>query len=60
MLGWFRKDPLKKLEQQYKRKLNEAKEAGEKYGDRAKQADLYAEAEALLAQIEAIEAGQAG
>jgi hypothetical protein len=59
MFGWFKKDPVQALERRYKAKLAEAKDAGEKYGDRAKQAELYAEAEALLAELEALEAQQA-
>ena len=54
MFGWFRSDPKTKLERAYRAKLQQAKDA-EKYGDRAKQADLYAEAEEIWKQIEAID-----
>jgi hypothetical protein len=54
MFGWFRKSPRELLEQRYAAKLKEAKEAGEKYGDRALQARLYEEAEAILAELDAL------
>ena len=54
MFGWLKKNPRKALEQRYAAKLKEAKEAGEKYGDRALQARLYEEAETLLAELDAL------
>ncbi len=58
MFGWFRSDPKKQLQRKYEAKLREAKDA-EKFGDRARQADLYAEAEAIYQQIEELEREQA-
>lgn len=55
MFGWFRSDPKKTLKKQYEAKMKQAKDAGEKHGDRMLQAQLYAEAEALLAQLDAVE-----
>ncbi|MCO4745228.1 MAG: Lacal_2735 family protein [Proteobacteria bacterium] len=56
MFGWFRRDPIKDLERRYQAKMKEAKEAGEKYGDRQLQAALYTEADELMKQLEALEA----
>ena len=53
MFGWLRSDPVKKIQRQYAAKLKEAKEA-EKFGDRARQANLYAEAEALYERLQAL------
>lgn len=55
MFGWFKRDPLKDLERRYNAKMKEAKEAGEKFGDRQLQADLYAEADGLLQELKALE-----
>lgn len=55
MFGWFRSDPKAKLRRAYEAKVKEAKDA-DKFGDRAKQADLFAEAEEIWTQIEALEA----
>ncbi len=52
MFGWLRSDPRKKLQKRYEAKLREARDA-EKFGDRALQASLYAEAQALLDELEA-------
>ena len=55
MFGWFKSDPVKKLQRAYEAKLKEAKEA-EKYGDRGLQAQLYSEAEEIYARLEAAQA----
>jgi hypothetical protein len=55
MFGWLRADPVKKLQRRYEAKVKEAKDA-EKFGDRAKQAELYAEAETLLQELDAARA----
>lgn len=55
MFGWFRRDPVKKLQRAYESKLKEAKDA-EKFGDRGLQAQLYAEAEAIYTELEAAQA----
>lgn len=49
--NWFRKTPAARLQKEYEAKLKEAKIA-EKFGDRALQANLYAEAEAILKKID--------
>jgi hypothetical protein len=51
MFGWFASDPVKKLQKRYEAKLAEAK-AAEKFGDRARQASLYAEAEAIYEALQ--------
>lgn len=53
MFGWLRGDPVAKLQKRYEAKLKEAKDA-EKFGDRAKQADLYAEAEVIYEELERV------
>lgn len=55
MLSWFRADPRKKLQRQYEAKMKEARDA-EKFGDRARQAELYAEAEDLYKRLEGLDA----
>jgi len=55
MFGWFRSDPVKKLQKAYEAKLKQAKDA-EKLGDRALQADLYGEAEVIYVELEAAQA----
>ncbi|MEM6925955.1 MAG: DUF6435 family protein [Myxococcota bacterium] len=52
MFGLFKSDPVRKLQRQYEAKMKEAKDA-EKFGDRAKQAELYTEAEAIYERLEA-------
>ncbi|MBX2802030.1 MAG: Lacal_2735 family protein [Myxococcales bacterium] len=59
MFGWLRSDPKKKLQKRYEAKMRQAKEA-EKFGDRALQAELYTQAEALYAELEALEAETPG
>jgi len=58
MFGWFKSDPIRKLQRQYEQKMKEAKEA-EKFGDRARQAELYTEAEAIWARLEATRSASA-
>jgi hypothetical protein len=55
MFGWFKSDPMKKLQKAYEAKLKEAKDA-EKFGDRGLQAQLYGEAEEIYVQLEAAQA----
>ncbi|MDQ7729302.1 DUF6435 family protein [Halomonas sp. SpR8] len=57
MLDMFKRDPKKKLQQEYERKLQAAMEAS-RNGDMRANATLTEEAEALLAQIQRIEANQ--
>ncbi len=52
MFGWFKSDPVRKLQREYEAKMREAKDA-EKFGDRARQAELYTEAEAIHERLEA-------
>lgn len=54
MFAWLRPDPRKKLRRRYEAKMQEAARA-DRFGDRALQAELYAQAEALLQQLEALE-----
>ena len=54
MFGWFRSDPKKKLQKQYEAKLREAHDAMNKQGDRGLHAERMAEAEDILARIEAL------
>ena len=58
MFGWLRPDPVKRLERRYQAKVEEAYKA-EKFGDRVAQAALYAEADVLLRELEALKAQQA-
>ena len=55
MIWPFRSDPIAKLERKRARKYKEAMDA-QKYGDRALQAELYAQAEAIEREIEALKA----
>ena len=55
MFGWLRSDPVKRLEKRYQAKVKEAYDA-EKFGDRVRQAALYAEADVLLKELEALKA----
>lgn len=57
MFGIFKRDPKKKLQQDYERKLQAAMEAS-RNGDMRANATLTEEAEALLADIKRIEASQ--
>lgn len=50
MFGLFKRDPKKKLQQDYERKLTEAMQAP-RNGDMRANATLTAEAEALLQEI---------
>ena len=50
MFGFFKRDPIQTLERKREKKYREAMQA-QKYGDRARQADLYAAAEAIEQQI---------
>ena len=51
MFSFWKRDPQQQLQNAYARKMKQAKDA-EKYGDRALQADLYAEADALLTELD--------
>lgn len=53
MLSWFRKDPKKALEQEYAKKLEQARDLQRK-GDIRGFADVTTEAEAILAKIDAL------
>ncbi|CAM3594755.1 Lacal_2735 family protein [Halomonas sp. FME1] len=55
MLGMFKRDPKKKLQQDYERKLQAAMEAS-RNGDMRANATLTEEAEAIRAEILRIEA----
>jgi len=57
MLGMFKRDPKKKLQQEYERKLQAAMEAS-RNGDMRANATLTEEAEVLLAEIRRIDAAQ--
>ncbi|MGO2393060.1 MULTISPECIES: DUF6435 family protein [unclassified Halomonas] len=57
MLGMFKRDPKKKLQQGYERKLQAAMEAS-RNGDMRANATLTEEAEAIRAEILRIEAQQ--
>ncbi|MFG6137603.1 MULTISPECIES: DUF6435 family protein [Halomonas] len=51
MLNWLKRDPLKKLQQQYEQKLEQAMTAA-RNGDMRANAALTEQAEALRAEIE--------
>ena len=55
MFGWLKPDPRKRLQRRYEAKMKQARDA-DKYGDRALQADLYAQADELCRQLEALDA----
>lgn len=55
MFGVFKRDPKKKLQQAYERKLEEAMLAS-RNGDMRANATLTEEAESLLAEIKKLEA----
>jgi hypothetical protein len=55
MLGWLKKDPIKQLEKQYAKKLEEARDLQRK-GDIVAFSDATAESEAILKQIDALKA----
>lgn len=55
MFGMFKRDPKKKLQQDYERKLTAAMEAS-RNGDMRANATLTEEAEAILAEIKRLEA----
>lgn len=57
MFGMFKRDPKKKLQQAYERKLQAAMEAS-RNGDMRANATLTEEAEALLADIKRFEANE--
>lgn len=57
MFGMFKRDPKKKLQQAYERKLQAAMEAS-RNGDMRANATLTEEAEALLADIKRLEANE--
>ena len=55
MFGWFKKDPLKKLQDEYARRLEQARDLQRK-GDIQGFATLSAQADGLLQQLESLEA----
>ena len=57
MFGVFKRDPKKKLQQAYERKLEEAMLAS-RNGDMRANATLTEEAESLLAEIKKLEANR--
>lgn len=54
MFSWFRKDPIKRLQNDYHQKLEQAMQA-QRNGDIRTYSELSVEAEAILKQIEAAE-----
>ncbi|HMO40469.1 MAG TPA: DUF6435 family protein [Saprospiraceae bacterium] len=59
MFGFFKKDPIKKLEAQYKQLMEEAMHI-QRSGDIKAYSGKVAEAEAIAEQIEALRAKQKG
>ena len=57
MLNWFRKDPIKKLENEYNRKMEQARDTQRK-GDIVRASEINAEAEELLRQIDDLKNAQ--
>lgn len=57
MFGFFKKDPMKKLRQQYDQKLEQAMLA-QRSGNLRLFADLTAESEVLWGQVQALEQQQ--
>ncbi|MDC0262031.1 DUF6435 family protein [Planctomycetaceae bacterium] len=55
MFGFFKTNPVKNLEKQYAKKLEEARDQ-QRYGDVVAASRLTAEAEEILAEIEQLEA----
>ncbi len=55
MFGWLKKNPIKKLEQDYAQKLAQATELQRK-GDIVGYANMTAEAETILKQLQEAEA----
>jgi len=53
MFGWFRGDPKKKLETQYAKKLEEARDA-QRNGNIQGYAKLMAEAETILQEMDGL------
>ena len=58
LFGFFKTDPVAALERKRARKYKEAMEA-QKFGDRGLQAELYAQAEAIEREIDALRTSQA-
>lgn len=59
MFGWLKKNPIKKLEQDYAQKLAQATELQRK-GDIVGYANMSAEADAILKQLQEAEAKISG
>lgn len=57
MFGLFKRDPLAKLEMQYAKKLQEARDQ-QRYGDVVAASKLTAEAMDILSEIEKLESRQ--
>ena len=57
MLSWFRKDPLKQLENDYARTLERSRDL-QRHVDILGYADVTVEADDILKQIQAIEAAR--
>jgi uncharacterized protein Yka (UPF0111/DUF47 family) len=57
MLGMFKSDPLKKLQKDYEKKLEQAMEAS-RNGDMRANAELTEEAEALREKIDQLKSDQ--
>ncbi|MDG2391674.1 MAG: DUF6435 family protein [Planctomycetaceae bacterium] len=55
MFGFFKTNPVKNLEKQYAKKLEEARDQ-QRHGDVVAASRLTAEAEEILAEIEQLEA----
>lgn len=55
MFGWFKSDPIEKLQKQYQAKLEEAMHS-QRNGDIRRYSELTAEAEELLASINQLNA----
>ncbi|KAA0142881.1 MULTISPECIES: DUF6435 family protein [Gimesia] len=59
MFGWLRRDPRKKLEQAYAKKMEQARDA-QRNGDIQGYASLVAESEEILQEIDRLTAQQVG
>ena len=55
MFSWFRRDPTQALRRRYEAKMQEAMTL-QRHGDIPRFAEVHAEAMALLAELEALEA----
>ena len=56
MLSWFRRNPIKKLEAEYAKKLEQARDV-QRNGDIVGYSSIMAEANEILSQIQELECG---